>query len=84
MYIKLPKENKDDIVASIKDYFYRERDEEIGDLAALNFLDFVLKVIGPHLYNQGVKDAKKLIELKMASLAEDVDSLERPISPNRK
>jgi uncharacterized protein (DUF2164 family) len=79
MYIKLPKENKDQIIDKIKDYFYNERSEEIGDLAAENLLDFVLKEIGPYLYNQGVKDAKVMVEQKMMSLEEDIQSLVRPI-----
>jgi uncharacterized protein (DUF2164 family) len=79
MYIKLPKENKDQFIDKIKDYFYNERSEEIGDLAAENLLDFVLKEIGPYLYNQGVKDAKVMVEQKMMSLEEDIQSLVRPI-----
>jgi uncharacterized protein (DUF2164 family) len=79
MYIKLPKENKDQIIDKIKDYFYNERSEEIGDLAAENLLDFVLKEIAPYLYNQGVKDAKVMVEQKMMSLEEDIQSLVRPI-----
>jgi len=84
MYIRLPKESKDQIIYKIKDYFYNERSEEIGDLAAGNLLDFVLKEIGPYFYNQGVKDAKEMFEQKMMSLEEDIQSLERPIIPYNK
>lgn len=84
MYIRLPKEIKDQIIYKIKDYFYNERSEEIGDLAAGNLLDFVLKEIGPYFYNQGVKDAKEMFEQKMLSLEEDIQSLERPIIPYNK
>jgi uncharacterized protein (DUF2164 family) len=83
MYIRFPKENKDHIIGELKDYFYNERSEEIGNLAAENLLDFILKDIGPYLYNQGVKDAKKVCEQKMMSLEEDIQSLERPILHNR-
>jgi uncharacterized protein (DUF2164 family) len=84
MYIRLPKEIKDQIIYKIKDYFYTERSEEIGDLAAGNLLDFVLKEIGPYFYNQGVKDAKEIFEQKVMSLEEDIQSLERPIIPYNK
>lgn len=39
MYIRLPKENKDQLKEELKEYFYYERSEEIGDLAAENILD---------------------------------------------
>ncbi|WP_088103074.1 DUF2164 domain-containing protein [Halalkalibacter urbisdiaboli] len=83
MYIRLPKENKDKIISKLQDYFYNERSEEIGNLAAENLLDFVLKEIGPYFYNQGVKDAKEVFEQKMLSIEEDILSLERPILTNR-
>ncbi|MCQ6275459.1 DUF2164 domain-containing protein [Bacillus sp. V3B] len=83
MYIRLPKENKDQIKDNLKEFFYNERSEEIGDLAAENVLDFILKEVGPYLYNQGVKDAKDMFEQKMISLEEDIQSLERPILHNR-
>lgn len=83
MYIRLPKETKDQIKEELKEYFYYERSEEIGDLAAENMLDFILKEIGPYFYNQGVKDAKEMVNQKMVNLEEDMESLERPISRNR-
>ncbi|KPH71751.1 DUF2164 domain-containing protein [Oceanobacillus caeni] len=83
MYTRLPKEIKDQIKEELKEYFYYERSEEIGDLAAENMLDFILKEIGPYFYNQGVKDAKEMVNQKMANLEEDIESLERPISRNR-
>lgn len=51
MYIKLPNENKEQIIDNVKDYFYHERGEDVGDLAAENLLEFVLKEIGPYFYN---------------------------------
>ncbi|MCR1834718.1 DUF2164 domain-containing protein [Oceanobacillus caeni] len=83
MYTRLPKEIKDQIKEELKEYFYYERSEEIGDLAAENMLDFILKEIGPYFYNQGVKDAKEMVNQKMVNLEEDMESLERPISRNR-
>lgn len=83
MYTRLPKEIKDQIKEELKEYVYYERSEEIGDLAAENMLDFILKEIGPYFYNQGVKDAKEMVNQKMVNLEEDMESLERPISRNR-
>ena len=83
MYLKLSNENKEQIKDYVKDYFYQERSEEIGDLAVENLLDFILKEIGPFIYNQAIKDAKEMCEQKMISLEEDILSLERPTSRNK-
>jgi len=83
MNIQLRKEEKEELMESIKEFFYEERSEEIGDLAAGNFLEFITKEIGPYFYNQGVQDAKHMVEMKMVSLEEDLLSLERPIRKRR-
>ncbi len=38
--IEIDKNKKKVMIESIKEYFYNERDEEIGDLAAHMILDF--------------------------------------------
>jgi uncharacterized protein (DUF2164 family) len=81
--MRISSEKKDVIREHIKEFFYQEHSEEIGDLAADNFLDFISKEIGPFFYNQGVQDAKALCEQKMISLEEDIQSLERPIKGYR-
>ncbi len=58
-FIALTKERRDDIVSGIKNYFSKERDEEIDDLAADLMLDFILEKIAPEFYNQGIYDAHR-------------------------
>ncbi|GAA0177494.1 DUF2164 domain-containing protein [Clostridium sediminicola] len=55
--IELNKENRDLIIEEIKKFFYEERDEEIGELASMLFLDFIMENIAPEIYNKGVKDS---------------------------
>lgn len=71
--LELDKEVKKQLVEVIKTYFYQERDEEISDLAAGLFLDFIIEKIGPHIYNEGIKDAYKFINEKV----EDMLGLEK-------
>lgn len=68
MAIALPDETKKALVTAIRLYFSQERDEEIGDLAASFFLDFVLEEIGPSIYNQGIKDAQASLQRTVADL----------------
>jgi len=69
--ITISKERRAGMIADMKDYFLREREEEIGDLAAGLVVDFIIETIAPEFYNQGVDDAYRL----MKDSAEDLLSL---------
>ncbi|MDQ0246073.1 uncharacterized protein (DUF2164 family) [Bacillus fengqiuensis] len=79
MFIKFSQEQKNRMIADIQRFFEEERGEEIGELAAENVLEFVKEHLGPHFYNQAIKDTKELVEQKMLSIEEDLYALERPI-----
>ncbi|GGD01368.1 hypothetical protein GCM10007216_35130 [Thalassobacillus devorans] len=79
MVKKITKEEKKQIVSSIQEYFEMERGEEIGSIAAEQLLDFFMKELGPYIYNQGIRDAKGMVEEKVMNLEEDILSLERPV-----
>lgn len=68
MPIELPDQAKSELIYSIKRYFLEERDEDMGDLQASFLLDFILKEIGPSIYNQAVKDAQARIEEAVVDL----------------
>ena len=55
--IKITKEQRDEMIAAIKNYFLKEREEEVGDLRAGLMLDFILEELAPEFYNQGVLDS---------------------------
>jgi uncharacterized protein (DUF2164 family) len=59
--IKLSKEKKEAMISSIKEYFLKERDEELGDLGSGLLLDFITEELAPEFYNQGVYDSYKYI-----------------------
>lgn len=73
--LTLTKEEKQDAVEKIKSYYLTEREEEISDLAATLLLDFILKNIGPLIYNQAIKDVHYFMSEKL----EDVFALEKPV-----
>ena len=70
--IRLTKEQRIDMVSSIKRYFRTERGEEIGDLGAGLLLDFIVEKLAPEFYNQGVGDSAKY----MGDRIEDMISLQ--------
>lgn len=66
--IKLTKEKKDHMISAIKTYFFNEREEELGDLAATMILNFILEEIAPEIYNQGVYDSYKYMNDRIEDL----------------
>ena len=79
MLIKLPREQKLEIVSKMQRYFNTEFSEEVGQLATEIFLDFILKEVSPYIYNQAIKDARSIIEQRMILLDEDICALEAPL-----
>lgn len=78
MHVKFPKEQKDQVLIRIQQYFSSERGEEIGELAAENLLHFITKELGPFFYNQAIHDAQSAVQLRMSDIEEDLLSLEHP------
>lgn len=77
--IHLPKEQKEQIILKVQAYFEEERSETIGDLAAEQMIDFMIKELGPYLYNKAIADARQMLFEKMSVMEEDLYSLEKPI-----
>lgn len=70
---ELTKEQKDQAIVHIRRWFLDNRDEDLGDLAALLFLDFICEKFGPYFYNLGIKDSASFLNDKI----DDMFSLEK-------
>ena len=68
MPINLSAETTGRLVSSIKGYAAEHLDEEVGDLKAGLLLDYVLKEIGPTIYNQAIADAQSYFTGRVADL----------------
>jgi uncharacterized protein (DUF2164 family) len=66
--IKLTKEKRDDMISAIKYYFLKEKEEELGDLAAGLILDFIIEELAPEFYNQGIYDSQKYMNDRVEDL----------------
>jgi uncharacterized protein (DUF2164 family) len=71
------------MIKNVKAYFEEERSETIGDLGAEQFIDFMIKELGPYIYNKAVADARALINEKMTQIEDELYTLEKP-THNRK
>lgn len=81
---KLPKEQKEQIVEKLRDYFAERRSEEIGQLEAELMLDDLIALIGPHVYNHAIGDARKLVGDKMSAMEDELYAIEKPIRFQRR
>ncbi|WP_409270136.1 DUF2164 domain-containing protein [Neobacillus sp. SCS-31] len=79
MFITFSKQQKDQLIADIQEYFIKERGEELGNLEAEGLLEFFKTELGPYFYNEGIKQSRKVAEEKMAQLEEELFLLERPM-----
>ena len=68
MAIKLSQETSKQLHASIQRYFAENLDQDIGDLKAGMLLDYVLKEIGPSIYNQAIADAQAYFQGRVVDL----------------
>jgi len=66
--IKLTKEKREDMISSIKEYFYTEQGEELGDLASSKILNFIIDELALEFYNQGVNDSYKYMNKSIDDL----------------
>jgi uncharacterized protein (DUF2164 family) len=51
--------------------------EDIGVIAAENFLDFFMKQVGDNLYNRGIENSKSLFNSKIEDITFELDELKK-------
>ncbi|MBM41406.1 MAG: hypothetical protein CL483_05705 [Acidobacteria bacterium] len=68
MAITLTTEAEAQTMASLKRYVREELDQDIGDLKAKLLLDYLLKEVGPVVYNQAISDAQAYFTNRVADL----------------
>lgn len=68
MAIKLDKDVENRIIGSLQRYASSELELELGNLQAAMLLDYVLKEIGPSVYNRAIQDASRFMSEKVADL----------------
>jgi uncharacterized protein (DUF2164 family) len=66
--IEISKEEKKKAIGEIREYFLKERNEEIGELAGEFILDFITEKIGPYFYNKAIIDIQKYMNEKLDDL----------------
>jgi uncharacterized protein (DUF2164 family) len=68
MAVALAPDAKKQAIASIQRYFREEWDQDVGDLKADLLLDYLLREIGPSIYNGAIGDAQAYLRDRLADL----------------
>ncbi|ASP38341.1 hypothetical protein CHH28_06445 [Bacterioplanes sanyensis] len=76
--LSLSVQQKQAMVARIKDYFEQQLNQDIGGFEAEFLIDFFAKELGGYYYNQGLIDAQQLINEKMEELNYTLQEWEQP------
>ncbi len=67
--ITLPDKQQKLAAASLRRYFLEELDVEIGELKSSLVLDYILREIGPAIYNDAIGDARTFFDERAADLS---------------
>jgi uncharacterized protein (DUF2164 family) len=72
MRIRLSPERRATLLRALKEYFSAEFDEPLSDFRAEGLLDFLVRELGPPVYNQGVRDASSFLQGKLADIEGEI------------
>lgn len=68
MAIDLPKDQRQQAVASIERWFLEHRQEKVGNIAAGALLGFFLEEIAPAVYNRAVADVQERLMARVSEI----------------
>ena len=68
MAIEIPKDARQQAIASIERWFRENRDDPIGNVAASGLLGFFLEELGPLVYNKAVADVQERLQMRVSEL----------------
>ena len=72
MAIDISKERKAQVIAELCAYYQTELDENLSPFRAEQLLDFLLRRLGPAVYNQAVQDARGYMQSRLDDLEGEV------------
>jgi len=70
------KELQDKCIAEVIARVEEIRDNSVGLIAAQDIIDIVTENLGPEIYNEAIRDAKKLLEDRMNDIETELDLLQ--------
>ncbi len=72
MTIEIPKDKRNEVIASLQRYFEANMEEKIGNMTADVLLDFLLQELGPVIYNKAVADVQARLQARIMEVDVEV------------
>lgn len=72
MKLELTDDRKRKITDAIKNHFTKELEIDLSDFQIEQLVEFLLKDIGPQIYNQAINDVESFIKEKLTDLEGDL------------
>ena len=66
--IKLSEDRKRTVLHALIRFYQEDLDEELSEYQADRILEFLVKELGPPIYNQAIQDARSFVLSKMEDL----------------
>ena len=76
--IVFSKEEKETLLNKLQGYCANELDIELSHFDAEFLIQFILKEMGAHFYNQGLLDAQAILMNKLDTITEAISEIEKP------
>jgi len=76
MTLEIPRDARQQAIASIERYFNEHMEERIGNIAAGALLGFFLEEVGPLIYNQAVAEVQERLQARISEI--DIEVHEEP------
>ena len=77
--IAFTKEEKQQLIEKIRNYFESELNQELGQFDTEFFLDFLCRELGPWFYNRGLYDAQAVMQKHIDAVVESIYEIEKPV-----
>lgn len=76
MSIEIPKQARNQAIASIERYFLENMDEKIGNVSAGALLGFFIEEIGPVIYNLAVAQVQERLQMRVMEVDLEINESE--------
>ena len=74
--IQLDTDSRQAAQAALSTYLKAELDIEVNGFDAEFLIDFIARTLGPHFYNQGLRDAQGVMRERLETILETVEDME--------
>jgi uncharacterized protein (DUF2164 family) len=73
--VTLNRDDRELVLARLREHLREERGEDVGDLAAILLYDFIAADVAPFFYNEGIAAAQQVLRRAGDAVEAELDSV---------